>query len=149
MQVAEKITAVEFVGLLEAGQEKLTNLYSYFKAGAFLPAEILAAYKMKDQPRFFEKVQAFSDGKLFLAQTQDFDSFLDGVGSRDDKYRAWEYLSIEESVQQINPEIRLFIQARIHCARPGAKELEGMAATEKLREIWIGQNKRNGWNWRA
>lgn len=144
---ASKISAVEFIALMEAGQESTSNMHTYFKRGDFTDKDILEAYKLKDTPRFEQKVLEFTRGYLFKAQRQIFQAFLDGRDLREDKYRAWEYLSIESSAQQKHADINLFIQSRIHCLRPSASEMEKPGAHEALRNLWFQVNQRNSWDW--
>lgn len=142
------MTAAEWILKMETGQVESASLYSYFDKGEFTDEDILEAYRVKDSPRFIAKVQAFSKGTLFAAQTENFDSFIEGKNREEDKKRAWEYLSVEESAQQKNVDIHKFIENRIYCPLPSNKERENLGAVEKARTFWIDGNTANGWNWR-
>lgn len=142
------MTATDFIRGMEGGLFPSAALYEYFRKGEFSPADILEAYRVKDSPRFLAKVQSFAAGSLFAAQTGNFDQHIEGALRQEDKQRAWEYLSVEESAQQRHKDIHLFIQCRIYHSLPSQKDLENLGYREKLRDLWVKQNDINGWGWR-
>lgn len=147
------MTLHEMIVALEQPYETRTAVLSDFmdslKAGEFTREQVLEYYRQRDSPRFIAAVKLFEEGKLFVAQNQSFDGWSNGFFARQDKERAEDYLSLEDSAQQRKAEgtpanIRRFIFVRIYGARPRSDDM-----SSKIQEKWVAENKRFNWYWNA
>lgn len=134
----------------EIRTETLSSLHEHFKAKHFTAADVLEFYRQRDSSKFVEAVKIFEKGKLFRAQMQSYESWSAFDYFKDDEAVAELYLSLEDSAQMKKGEgtpenIRRFIFTRVYGARPRSTDTPERA--QKIKEIWISQNKRFNWNW--
>lgn len=148
MLETDKRTAQEFIRDCEAGKIPFASLYAHFGRGDFGPKEILEAYRQRDSPAFILLVQDFTNGKLFRAQTENFDDYLEGKNRAHDKAQASNFYSLEDAAQQKHDGIRKFIEHRIYAALPSKKDKEDLGKMENFRQAWSQSNQNNGWGWR-
>lgn len=153
MTLGEYIQAIERPLVMgEVRTVNLSDLYQHFQQGHFTPKDVLEFYRQRDSPRFIQAVKLFEEGKLFTSQMQSYDGWEAGYFAADDRARANDYLSLEDSAQQKNAEgtpanIRRFIFIRIYGKRPNPNDMGEQA--QKIKDRWIAENKRFNWYWNS
>jgi hypothetical protein len=129
-------------------QSTVLGLLKDLASGKVKHEDVFAHYKRKHMPTLNAQVEAFGQGRLFAAQTQDFTTWLRGDGWRKDYQVGLDFLATQDLCRVKVAAVIDFWHKMVQPS-PGARKhmAERAGGEDELSRQWGMRTVKEGWRW--